>query len=106
MRDSDVGNSMIVEVLSRMPYEEFLATRLFQPLGMKDTTFHPTAEQVGRLAKSYRPIPNPPGMEEVTIAGNLRDMLRSIVAVGADAYTSGTRTTGSLLVERMKVAGS
>jgi PmbA protein len=45
-------------------------------------------------------------VEEVTVAGNLRDMLRSIVAVGADAYTSGTRTTGSLLVERMKVAGS
>ena len=36
----------------------------------------------------------------------LREMLRSIVAVGADTYTSGTRTTGSLLVERMKVAGS
>jgi PmbA protein len=45
-------------------------------------------------------------VEEVTVAGNLRDMLRSIVAVGADVYTSGTRTTGSLLVERMKVAGS
>jgi PmbA protein len=45
-------------------------------------------------------------VEEVTVAGNLREMLRSIVAVGADTYTSGTRTTGSLLVERMKVAGS
>ena len=45
-------------------------------------------------------------VHEVTIAGNLRDMLNSIVAVGADAYTSGSRTTGSILVERMKVAGA
>jgi PmbA protein len=45
-------------------------------------------------------------VHEVTIAGNLRDMLRQIVAVGADAYTMGTKTTGSVLIERMKVAGS
>jgi len=44
-------------------------------------------------------------VHEVTIAGNLRDMLKGIVAVGADVYTSGSRTTGSVLVERMKVAG-
>jgi PmbA protein len=45
-------------------------------------------------------------VHEVTIAGNLRDMLLGIVAVGADAYTMGSRTTGSVLLERMKVAGS
>ncbi|MDH4289452.1 MAG: metalloprotease PmbA [Aquincola sp.] len=45
-------------------------------------------------------------VHEVTIAGNLREMLRSIVAVGADAYTSGSRTTGSMLLESMKVAGA
>jgi PmbA protein len=45
-------------------------------------------------------------VHEVTIAGNLRDMLRGIVAVGADAYTMGSKTTGSILIERMKVAGS
>jgi PmbA protein len=45
-------------------------------------------------------------VHEVTIAGNLREMLKGIVAVGADAYTSGSRTTGSILIERMKVAGS
>ena len=45
-------------------------------------------------------------VHEVTIAGNLRTMLRGIVAVGADTYTSGTRTLGSLLIERMTVAGS
>jgi PmbA protein len=45
-------------------------------------------------------------VHEVTIAGNLKQMLQGIVAVGADAYTSGSRTTGSVLVERMKVAGA
>ena len=45
-------------------------------------------------------------VQEVTIAGNLRDMLRGIVAVGADAYTHGSKTLGSVLVDRMKVAGA
>ena len=45
-------------------------------------------------------------VHEVTIAGSLGTMLRQIVAVGADAYTLGGKTIGSVLVERMKVAGS
>jgi CubicO group peptidase (beta-lactamase class C family) len=45
----------IIEVVSGMPYEEFLDKRLLQPLGMKDTTFWPSEEQLKRLAKSYRP---------------------------------------------------
>jgi len=40
----------IIEVVSGMPYETFLARRLFEPLGMKDTTFCPTAAQIRRLA--------------------------------------------------------
>ena len=45
-------------------------------------------------------------VNEVTIAGNLREMFKQIVAVGADAYTMGGKTVGSMLIERMKVAGS
>jgi PmbA protein len=44
-------------------------------------------------------------VEEVTIAGHLPQMLKQIVAVGADTYTSGGKTTGSILIERLKVAG-
>lgn len=44
-------------------------------------------------------------VEEVTIAGNLREMFQAIVAVGADVYTYGSKSVGSVLVERMKVAG-
>jgi PmbA protein len=45
-------------------------------------------------------------VEEVTIAGNLREMLKGIVGIGADAYTMGAKTVGSVLVEHMKLAGS
>ncbi|MDB5999926.1 MAG: metalloprotease PmbA [Rhizobacter sp.] len=45
-------------------------------------------------------------VQEVTIAGNLRDMLKLIVAVGADTYTYGNKTVGSVLMEHMKIAGS
>ena len=44
-------------------------------------------------------------VEEVTIAGNLLDMFADIVAVGADTLVSGSKTTGSVLIERMTVAG-
>ena len=45
-------------------------------------------------------------VHEVTIAGHLPQMLRQIVALGADEYTQGGKTVGSMLIERMKVAGS
>jgi CubicO group peptidase (beta-lactamase class C family) len=44
----------IVEVASGKPFDVFLQERLLGPLGMKDTTFYPTAEQLPRLAKSYK----------------------------------------------------
>ena len=43
----------IVEVASGLSYEKFLQTRIFDPLGMKDTTFYPTAEQVKNTAITY-----------------------------------------------------
>lgn len=45
-------------------------------------------------------------VQEITIAGNLKDMLLGIEAVGADAYNYGAKTVGSVLINRMKVAGS
>ena len=43
----------IVEVVSGQPLPDFFKARLFAPLGMKDTTFYPSAEQCARLAKPY-----------------------------------------------------
>ena len=45
-------------------------------------------------------------VQEITIAGNLKDMLLGIEAVGSDAYTYGGKTVGSVLINRMKVAGA
>jgi len=44
----------IIEIVSGMPYDRFMEERLFRPLGMKDTTFRPTAAQLERLATPYR----------------------------------------------------
>lgn len=44
-------------------------------------------------------------VEEITIAGNLRDMLRTIVAVGSDVETRSATRIGSVLLEEMTIAG-
>lgn len=44
----------IAEVVSGQPLEKLMKEKLFDPLGMKDTTFYLTDEQANRLAKSYR----------------------------------------------------
>jgi CubicO group peptidase (beta-lactamase class C family) len=43
----------IIEVASGQPYNDFLHARLFDPLGMSDTTFYPTQAQRERLALTY-----------------------------------------------------
>jgi CubicO group peptidase (beta-lactamase class C family) len=43
----------IIEVVSGQSYDEFLRQRIFEPLGMKNTTFHPTEEQRERVAVLY-----------------------------------------------------
>jgi CubicO group peptidase (beta-lactamase class C family) len=45
----------IVEIVSGMPYEDFLQRRFFDPLGMKETTFWPNEAEVARLAGAYGP---------------------------------------------------
>jgi CubicO group peptidase (beta-lactamase class C family) len=57
----------VLEVVSGMPYEDYMDKVLFNPLGMKTTTFWPTDEQAGRIAKSYRPNADKTGLEETKI---------------------------------------
>ena len=45
-------------------------------------------------------------VEEITIAGNLKDMYRAIAAAGSDVDTRGNIRTGSILLGAMTVAGS
>jgi len=44
-------------------------------------------------------------VEEITIAGNLRDMFKGIVAVGSDVLVRSGRESGSILIDNMTVAG-
>ncbi|MDB5763259.1 MAG: pmbA [Herminiimonas sp.] len=44
-------------------------------------------------------------VEEITIAGSMKEMFEQIVAVGADMLIRGTKQTGSILIEKMTIAG-
>jgi CubicO group peptidase (beta-lactamase class C family) len=56
----------VIEVASGQPYQDFLAERIFTPLGMKDTTFELTDELQARLATLYKPGENGKGLEPAT----------------------------------------
>ena len=45
-------------------------------------------------------------VQEITIAGNLRDMFMGIQEVGADALVRGSKQSGSVLIDRMRIAGA
>lgn len=55
----------IIEVVSGMNYSDFMQQRLFDPLGMKDTTFWPNEEQAARLAHTARFTADKKGLEEI-----------------------------------------
>lgn len=44
-------------------------------------------------------------VEEITIAGNMKQMFKDIVAIGNDALALGSKRVGSILIERMSIAG-
>jgi CubicO group peptidase (beta-lactamase class C family) len=48
----------LVEVVSGMPLDEFFRTRIFEPLGMKDTYFYPPENKLDRLATAYTYYPD------------------------------------------------
>ncbi len=62
----------LVEVLSGQPFDEFLAERVFEPLGMTDTAFHVPEQHADRLAASYRATPER-GMERAPSRPGIHD---------------------------------
>ena len=75
----------LVEIASGIPFAEFIQNRLFNPLGMKDTTFWPTKEQQARVAKSYKQNKESHQLEETTVyftEGNLEDRSRTPYPAG------------------------
>jgi len=55
----------IIEVVSGMPYAEFIQQRLLDPLGLKDTTFWPSAAQDPRLALTHEYNPKTKTLEPI-----------------------------------------
>ncbi|MBL8809865.1 MAG: beta-lactamase family protein [Planctomycetaceae bacterium] len=53
----------VVEVVSGKPFDVFLAERIFKPLAMNETTFHPNDAQLKRLAKLYQPGKDGKGLQ-------------------------------------------
>ena len=54
----------IIEVVAGVPFDKFLNDRLLEPLGMDETVFVPSRDQIQRLAKSYKPDAANIGLEE------------------------------------------
>jgi CubicO group peptidase (beta-lactamase class C family) len=57
----------LVEVASGQDFAAFMQERFFTPLGMKDTTFWPSEEQLKRMATSYKPAADGNGLEKTTV---------------------------------------
>jgi len=68
----------LVEVVSGIPFDEFLRERIFEPLGMNDTGFYLPDEKVPRLAAAYAP----------NEAGGLKHLGNDILGEGAMRYTT------------------
>jgi CubicO group peptidase (beta-lactamase class C family) len=61
----------LVQLLADMPFEEYLATEIFQPLGMIDTAFHVSTDKLDRFAKLYQYLPQNGSFREYKGAPNI-----------------------------------
>jgi CubicO group peptidase (beta-lactamase class C family) len=61
----------LIEVVSGMSYAEFMQKRLFDPLGMKDTTCWPNEEQASRLARTAKPTDDKKDLVEIDLDKNV-----------------------------------
>jgi CubicO group peptidase (beta-lactamase class C family) len=73
----------IIEVVSGISYFDFVQRRVFDPLGMKDTTFWPTEEQAGRLARTSRRAEDKKSLDEIHHDKNLTPALIEKLGHGA-----------------------
>ncbi len=105
----------VIEVVSGMSYEDFMAKRLFGPLGMTETTWRPTAEQMKRVAKTYKPSKDGKELEPTNIGalaqplsdptrqpcpgGGLFSTARDVAAFGQMILRGGTHGDKRVLSE-------
>lgn len=104
----------VVEVVSGMSYEEFMAKRLFAPLGMTDTTWRPAGDALKRVAKTYTPTKDGKSLEPMPIrpllyplsdakrqpcpGGGLFSTAKDVTAFGQMILRGGTGPDGKRLL--------
>lgn len=109
----------VIEVASGMSYEDFMAKRLFAPLGMTETTWRPAGEQLKRVATTYRPKKDKTGLEPVPIewlaqplsdptrqpcpGGGLFSTAKDVAAFGQLVLRGGTTASGTRLLSEAAV---
>ena len=98
--DPSPGEATLEDLLAGMD-EGLLVTELMG-MGVNTTTGDYSRGAAGYWVSGGR-ISHP--VEEITIAGNLREMFRNVRAVGADVDLRGNVRTGSILVDEMTIAG-
>jgi CubicO group peptidase (beta-lactamase class C family) len=82
----------IVEVVAGQAYADFLRARVFEPLGMTNTTFWPNASELDRLAISYKGVAGAKDLEVAPIyffQGDLGDPRRTAFPAGGLFSTAG-----------------
>ena len=105
----------IIEVASGMSYEDFMSKRLFAPLGMTETTWRPTTEQMKRVAKTYKPSKDGKELEATNIGalahplsdptrqpcpgGGLFSTAKDVAAFGQMILNGGTHGEKRILTE-------
>lgn len=81
----------IVEIVSGRSYEEFLQKRLFDPLGMTETTFWPSEAQIARLAGAYGPNRERNGFAKgglPFLSGPFNDRVRRFPEAGGGLFST------------------
>lgn len=79
----------VVEVVTGIRFSDYLKQLIFDPLGMRDTGFHPTEEVLARMMKQYRHV-NELGADwtELTPPGNRYRLSENYDSGGAGLYTT------------------
>jgi CubicO group peptidase (beta-lactamase class C family) len=72
----------LIEVVSGLAYADFMQTRLFTPLGMRDTTCWPNDEQAARLAHSSRLTEDKLGLVDVNLDANVSPKIIEKLSAG------------------------
>jgi CubicO group peptidase (beta-lactamase class C family) len=80
----------VIEVVSGMPYAEFMQKRLFDPLGMKETTFWPNEELGKRLASTTKTNADKTGLDDI-------DLGKGLTPAGIEKFAKGVKVPQEVL---------